>query len=127
MMNSILNLLTICLLQFALAMSANYTQVIKVDLDDHFKQYKNLNITHHDNIDDNIEPHSHTHKHSEDGQEHEHEHEHLKVSQHEILKYQYICVTEVLLNYSYVSKQKYINVIHLSAEHTLEIFRPPIA
>ncbi|WP_372655701.1 hypothetical protein [Halobacteriovorax sp.] len=100
--------------------------VSKIDVSGHFEQYASVNNSYHDNIDDNISPHKHTHKHSEDGKEHEHTHEHFKVSHVEILKFQNKYSPDICLNYSYRRKHVFFYTSHISTEHSLEIFRPPI-
>ncbi|WP_372654305.1 hypothetical protein [Halobacteriovorax sp.] len=125
-MTSYSKLLFIFILQSALALSVSSINISEVDVDGHFEQFASVNNSHHDNIDDSIVPHKHTHKHTEDGEEHEHTHEHFKVSNVEILKFQNKSGPDICLNYSYRRKQVFLNTAHISSEHSLEIFRPPI-
>ena len=93
-------------------------------VDDHLRQYIEVNQNHHDNIDDR--PHVHSHKHTNDGEEHEHHHEHNKVSYSEVKlanSSEYIIVSP----FSDLSKNNFFERIHSSNSYPNRLFRPPIA
>jgi len=94
------------------------------DANSHLNEYSRFNVTHHDNLDDDV--HSHKHKHSEDGDEHEHNHEHSKIVQSDF---------KILCNsHKIVAKVRIIEISNgfreknlISSPHPFEVFRPPIA
>lgn len=89
----------------------------------HMNDFSIFNVTHHDNLDDEV--HSHTHKHSEDGDEHEHNHEHSKIVQNDfkILSTRDEILAKVkIIETSIVFYEKNL----ISNPHPFDIFRPPI-
>lgn len=107
----------------SLVANNSYLSFEKIDINSHLAEFSNINVTHHDNIDD--EPHTHTHKHSEDGEEHEHSHAHTKVSQSEI-KLLNRNVKIIAMISGSESKQGFIVKNFISNPHPSKIYRPPI-
>lgn len=112
------------LLWLSLIASNNYMSLGDGHIDAHLAQFTNLNVHHHDNIDD--ESHSHRHKHSDEGEEHEHHHDHSKVSQAEIklIRHDMHMITKVSL---LDSKHNFMLKNLISNPHPSKIYRPPIA
>lgn len=108
------------------SLSTNYTSANfkKNDIDSHLDHFANINITHHDNIDD--EPHAHTHKHSEDGEEHEHSHEHVKVTQSELKLLNNFAIALAVISVK-ESKKNFFEKNLVSNPHSSQIYRPPIS
>lgn len=95
-------------------------------VDTHLSEFSQYNVTHHDNIDDDVQKHVHKHKHGQDGEEHEHNHDHTKVTQNEI---KVLNTSFQIVNRSVEvkSKNSFFEKIMISNPHPFGIFRPPIA
>ncbi|MCO4794941.1 MAG: hypothetical protein KC493_14585 [Bacteriovoracaceae bacterium] len=96
------------------------------DIDTHLGEFSKYNVTHHDNIDDEVTDHVHKHKHSQDGEEHDHNHDHTKVSQYEV---KVLDNSQNLIYFLAIPKSKnnFSYRILISSPHPFGIFRPPIS
>lgn len=117
---------TLVLFALVANLVANYSSVNleKNDIDSHLDHFASINVTHHDNIDD--EPHAHKHKHSEDGEEHEHSHEHAKVTQSELKLLNNFAISLGVTSVN-DSKKSFFEKSLVSNPHPSEIYRPPIS
>ena len=118
-LNTFFIVLCVCLQARAL-----YTNALSlIDVDTHLAQFKEVNQTHHDNIDDEV--HIHTHRHSEDGEDHDHHHEHDKVAQYEL---QLISSSQcgIVTIFIDITNNNFFEKNHFSNAYPNELFRPPI-
>lgn len=96
----------------------------------HLREFSQHNVTHHDNIDEEIQKYVHKHKHGKNDEEHEHNHDHSKLtdklSQSEMKALNTACN---VVNHSIEIKTKNIfsKKTLISTPHPFGIFRPPIS
>lgn len=94
-----------------------------INFNDFEMHLNKLNITQHDDIEDNFEKHSHSHNHSEDDEKHEHRHIHSKITSEEI---RIVNQTIVELKNIEIAAIQYFNKKSLNSKsYPFKIFRPP--